>query len=284
MGTWNAGLFSNDITSDVKDTYTHFLEQQYSDEDAYNRTVEEYSELLGSDEEALFWYALADTQWNVGRLMNSVKENALKFIEEKGSAEHYNNSPKALEKWEMTLQKLKNKLESPVPMPKKYRKPIEFVHNPWNIGDIYAYQFHTDIATENGMYGHYILFQKVGDSKWYDGFEHSVVQVFDKVFETLPTSDEINDIRVLPLTFPKKVDSYNVNSDDYIPSFAHYLIARMIRYKKNHYPEKHLTYVGNLPVSVDCSLAGDFSENYWDKNGLDDWLINYYNAWQGVEY
>lgn len=33
MGTWNARLFSNDTTYDVKDTYMEFLKQQLSDEE-----------------------------------------------------------------------------------------------------------------------------------------------------------------------------------------------------------------------------------------------------------
>ena len=54
MGTWNAGLFSNDITCDVKDTYMKFLEQQWGNQKAYQKTREEYEELIGTDEEALF--------------------------------------------------------------------------------------------------------------------------------------------------------------------------------------------------------------------------------------
>lgn len=31
-----------------------------------------------------------------------------------------------------------------------------------NVGDLYAYQFNTDIAKERGIWGKYIVFQKVG--------------------------------------------------------------------------------------------------------------------------
>lgn len=35
---------------------------------------------MGTEEEALFWYALADTQWNIGRLMTSAdKKHVLTF-------------------------------------------------------------------------------------------------------------------------------------------------------------------------------------------------------------
>ena len=92
MGTWNAGLFSNDTTCDVKDTYMDLLKKQFSNQEAYQKTYDEYEELIGTDEEPLFWYALADTQWNVGRLMPEVKAIALKYIEKKGGIDLWEDS------------------------------------------------------------------------------------------------------------------------------------------------------------------------------------------------
>lgn len=95
MGTWNIGLFSNDSMSDVRDTYIELLKQQVSNETAFERTYEEYQELIGTENESLFWYALADTQWHVGRLMPVVKEKALYYIENEDGG-----------KWKNKLEKL----------------------------------------------------------------------------------------------------------------------------------------------------------------------------------
>lgn len=179
MGTWNAGLFSNDTTCDVKDTYIECLKQQLSNEEAYRKTYEEYEELIGTDEEPLFWYALADTQWNAGRLMPEVKDKALECIQNKGGLDFWEERPKGALKWQKTMQKLKEKIESPMPPEKKFPKPIVFKTNPWNIGDVYAYQFHSKQATELGLSGKYILIQKLADIEYFENTIYSVVQVFD---------------------------------------------------------------------------------------------------------
>ena len=82
MGTWSTQLYGNDTTSDVRDMYIECLRRTENDEDAYKMICDECYELIGTDEEALFWFALADTQWKYGRLMPSVKNNAINFISE----------------------------------------------------------------------------------------------------------------------------------------------------------------------------------------------------------
>lgn len=265
MGTWNARLFSNDTTLDVKDTYINFLKQQFSNEEAYQKTYEEYKELMGTDEEALFWYALADTQWNVGRLTAKVRDKALEFIYEKGGMSFWMEIPNGASKWESTLQKLKCKIESPMPAQKKFAKPIKFTTNPWNIGDIYAYQLHYDKAVKNGFSGKYILFQKIGDVEYFKDLTYSLIQPIDKIFDFMPTLDMINNIHGLTIT-----------NDNY--AYEYYL---MLYEKKSHYPKKYLTFIGNKKLSNPNKKYNpmDLHRNcvYWDQmDCIEDWLIDYY--------
>lgn len=146
MGTWGIKLFSNDTTCDVRDTYIELLKKQYSDEDAEQKTYEEYEELMGTDEEPLFWLALAHTQWKNGRLSSMVKDKALALIDANGGAELFEENKRTYERWLKYLVELKEMLLFPMPSRKVYRKPVEFERNPWNIGDVYAYQFHTKVA------------------------------------------------------------------------------------------------------------------------------------------
>ena len=81
------------------------------------------------------------------------------------------------------MEKLKTRLESPMPPEKKIRKPEEFIRNPWNIGDIYAYQFHSEKSEQMGLLGKYIPFQKLGDVEWCDGWILSRIQIYDRVFD-----------------------------------------------------------------------------------------------------
>lgn len=278
MGTWNFRLYGNDTTADVKETYIGFLKQQLNNTDAYLKTLEEYDELMGTDEESLFWYALADTQWNVGRLTEDVRDKAIAFI--KAGSDDMLENPR----WEVTFQKLKDKLESPMPAEKRFAKPIEFVRNPWNIGDIYAYQFHTEEAVEHDLYGKYILFQKIGNIEYYENMTFSAIQVFDRVFEEIPDLDMVKDIRILPLTHAPGKNGAPNSISDYIPSFEWNMKATMIYEKKLHYPKKHFTFVGNVNVQEITCESNELCDYFFSKNGMEDWLIKFYLSWQNVEY
>lgn len=283
MGTWGIGLYYNDTTLDVRDTYMQFLKQQLSDEEAYRKTCEEYEELIGTDEEPLFWYALADTQWNVGRLLPQVKDTALSLIQENGGVFIF-ESNSAILRWKNKLQKLKEKLETPMPPKKKFAKPVEFIRNPWNLGDVYAYEFHTQKAAENGLIGKYILIQKVGDVEHFEDMVFSVIQVFDRVFDFIPDLDKLEQIRTLPLIYPPATHGTPDDIAKYIPSFEWYMKAIMIYDKKCHYPKKHLTFIGNLSVPQIEYAGNDFVNLDWAKDGMENWLIKWYLAWQNVTY
>lgn len=284
MGTWNVGLFDCDTTCDVKETYMQFLEQQLNNEEAYQKTCAEYKELMGTEEEALFWYALADTQWNIGRLMPNVKENSIKYIIKGGGSYLWAENEKELHKWEETLQKLRKKLETSMPPEKKIKKNIDFIRNPWEVGDVYAYQFHTQMAKKYGVYNQYILFQKIGNVEYYDKVVFSAVQVFDYIFEYLPILDDIQGLRILPLADPPGVNGAPNNIEDYIPSFEWYMKATMIYDKKVHYPKKHFTRIGKCNIQQKEIAANELTDLYWDKDGMEEWLLNYYFNWQKTEY
>ena len=61
-----------------------FLEKQASNQEAYEKTLEKCKEYIGDQDEPLFWFALAETQWRVGRLMPEVKAKAQDWIEKDG--------------------------------------------------------------------------------------------------------------------------------------------------------------------------------------------------------
>ncbi len=280
MGTWNRKLFSNDTTCDIRDTYIEFLKIQLTNEEAYKKTYLEFSELFGTDEEPLFWYAMADTQWQLGRLMPEVKEKALSWISQKGGLELWEDSENRRNNWVKTLYELEEKLCSTMPEEVKINIEEPFVRNPWNIGDIYAYQFHTDLAEKAGLYGKYILFQKIGDCEYYKNEVYSVVQLYDKVFDTLSAVDEIENCRVLPLIHYK----FGFKKEDCIPSFQFYLQNIMLYEKKCRYPKKHFTFVGNKTIPAKEYLGNQSDTFYLERNGMEEWIIDFYLSWQGIDY
>jgi hypothetical protein len=83
MGFWGNGLYSNDTSSEVKEQFVEYLREGMDTETITSILIEENEELLDDPFDGrMFWLALADTQWNWGRLLPNVKEKALKIISE----------------------------------------------------------------------------------------------------------------------------------------------------------------------------------------------------------
>ena len=82
MGTWGTGIFSNDTACDVRDMYRDFLACGYDDVKAENAVIEYWvPQVSGTEEEAVFWIALAVIEHKYGRLSDETKKMALNFIE-----------------------------------------------------------------------------------------------------------------------------------------------------------------------------------------------------------
>jgi len=283
MGTWGAGLYANDCASDVRDTYMGFLRDQLSNDEAYERTLKEYAEYIGDQDEPLLWYALADTQWKTGRLMPEVKAEALKWISRRGGLALWIESRRGGVGWRKTLNDLKSRLESEMPPEKKIRRPAEFARNPWDTGDVYAYRFGTPISEERGLFGKYMLWQKIGNTGYCD-WMCSAVQIYDRVFDDPPGLGDLEGLRVLPLVHPRVVNGSSAGWDEYIPSLDWYLKTYLILQKKSHYPAGRLTLVGKQSLPETYYPGNQLTCLDWEKDGMEDWLSAYYLAWQGIEY
>ena len=81
MGAWGTALYSNDTACDIRGDYKDALRRGRTNEEITAAMIEENKDCFGTEDEALFWFALADTQWNYGRLLPEIKEKALYFID-----------------------------------------------------------------------------------------------------------------------------------------------------------------------------------------------------------
>jgi len=204
MGAWGSSLYSNDTACDVREVYMELLREQLTNEEAYQETLERFRDYIGDpDEEPLFWFALAETQWKVGRLTSDVKLKALSWIEKGGGITLWKENGNGGAGWQKTLDKLREKLETEQPKEKKVRKPTIINQNPWNMGDVYAYQFNTEESRTHKAYGKYMILQKMGEDP-YSSEEDLVmrVHVFDKLFDEVPMLSDLEGVRLLPLGFP----------------------------------------------------------------------------------
>lgn len=237
MGTWGTGLYANDTTKDVRDDYIELLKDQKS-------TAEALAAMLQKDygsfpeDQALFWYALADTQWEYGRLDPTVQEKALAFCAVERDFDRWQGAaPGKAEAWDKTIAALAEKLRSPQPPEKKVR-PWRSYRCPWRIGDVFAYRLHAGPSVEHGCAGKYIAFWKVSEAVWYPRHVNPIVYIPMKIWDELPTLEQVTAEKPLPsLDYPSALEIRKHIGY----SFAFLLITTM----KRQVPEKMLTLIGN---------------------------------------
>ena len=241
MGTWGSGLYANDTTCDIRDTYMGFLKEQLSNGDAYEKTLAKCNEYLHDPDDApLFWFALADTQWKAGRLLPEVKANALEWIDKGGGMPLWEESANGGVGWKKTLDKLRAKLETEQPKEKRVRKPEKINQNLWNNGDVYAYLFHKEFDGRFGAPGKYMVLHKIGVEEAYYGDSgtteiYIVVRAFGKLFDNLPTLEDLRGVE--PLCFGSPGNNQEPQMQ-----------MGLTLHKKKDYPADYLTYLGNIPV------------------------------------
>lgn len=210
MGAWGSSLYGNDTACDVKEDYIDQLRRGKSNEEVTSELIRQNEEntIEGEIEEtALFWFALADTQWNYGRLLPEVKEKALFFLEqeEEVSVRWKEAGEKQYRSWIETLRGLKEKLLSPMPDEKKVSK-YRLYKCPWKFGDVFAYQLASEYSKKMGMFGKYIIFRKVSEDSFWPGHIVPVVQVYKWIGEEIPAEEEFSKFPLLiqncvPITF-----------------------------------------------------------------------------------
>lgn len=232
MGAWGTGLYSDDYTADILNDYLDCLKKGKTNEDALTEVFRKDGPEPGSEEEPVFWCALADMLWNYGRLIPEVKDKALYFLESAYKDDRW-ESPKTLEKRMQVLSELRDKLLSEQPPEKKVRQYVYF-RCPWKLGDVFAYKMHKKVSEEHGMRGKYILFRKITESwSWPDNIV-PVIQIYKWIGEEIPTLDEIKNLPVIRVSDAP----YRNEKEQYLFQLS---ISSMRALKMQHYQ-----YLGNI--------------------------------------
>ncbi len=201
MGTWGTSLYDNDTTRDVKEDFTELLRAGNTKEAATKKLLQQYASLLRHEEEtALFWYALADTQWDRGMLLPEVLQNARYYLEHKDiELQRWADSDETdIKHWLQSLENLEKKLNQPQPPEKKARKRRLF-RCPWVMGDMFAYRLSSEYSKETGFYGKYFVFRKISERYWYPGHIVPVVKLYAWCGDKPPELSELAGLPLLPL-------------------------------------------------------------------------------------
>jgi hypothetical protein len=144
MGTWGTAIFSDDLASDIKSEFRNKIGFGKTPIEATEELLKDYSdEIEDSDESSVFWLSLALTQWNIGRLLENVKEKALEVIKNGQDLEKWKYDEKSFKKRKLVLEKLKKQLLTEQPKQKKIAKPF-IRETTLEKGDIISYQVKND--------------------------------------------------------------------------------------------------------------------------------------------
>lgn len=124
MGAWGIQLPENDLYADINAFYTALLRYGMNDQEALQHTLNEFSAYKNDPEDGdLLWLSLADILWNLGRLDESIKTNALRVISNPFElAKWYEISEERGNERKKILFELKQRLTSDQPAKKKIGK------------------------------------------------------------------------------------------------------------------------------------------------------------------
>ena len=147
MGTWGTSIFSDDTAADIRDAFSNFIAEGLIPAVATDRLIAESADILADEEEAnVFWLALAATQWKLGRLLDTVRDRAITAIDSGNDLRRWRDNPKSeINQRKKHLAKLREKLLSPQPKPKKL-KPLLKSSTDFKPGDVAVFRLNEVIA------------------------------------------------------------------------------------------------------------------------------------------
>lgn len=142
MGVWGTAIFSDDVAADTRDAFTDFVAEGLTPAEATERLVAESADMLADKDDAVvFWLALAATQWKLGRLIDSVRDRALKILGSGGDLHRWQeSSPSQIKQRKKHLAKLREQLLSLQPKQKKL-KPFPKSSTDFKPGDVVVFRF-----------------------------------------------------------------------------------------------------------------------------------------------
>lgn len=240
LGYWGPKLYQNDIAEDVRDYYKDQLHRGKTEAEIMQALIAKNEDALSDqDDGPVFWFALADTQWNLGRLEDQVKKQALDYINKGDDLKHWQAEDLngAIIRSKVLLE-LKQKLLSPQPSKKKISQ-YKLYRCEWKIGDVYAYQLTGNYAKEVGLLNRYLYFIKVGEEVWHPGHVVPVVYFYWIIDEKLRNIAQLRNVKYIPQFFTP--EAYKKN-----PKMNTQYLLTLLSTSSRVIPRNNLVFIGNI--------------------------------------
>lgn len=240
MGAWGPRLYQDDIAEEVRDYYKDQLHRGKTGKEITQELIAQNEYAISDPDDApVFWFALADTQWNLGRLEDLVRDQALHHIRDGYDVKRWAaEDPQGAKTRAETLEKLQQKLLSPQPAEKKIAQ-YKLYRCEWKIGDVYAYRLNGDYAKENGMFGKFLYFIKVDEEVWHPGHIVPVVYFYWITGDKLLSLNELKTINYIPQFFVPEVYKRD-------PKRQRLYLLKLLSTSLRVIPNDRLTFIGNL--------------------------------------
>jgi hypothetical protein len=202
-------LYANDLAVEVKNYYIEQIQLGYDNDEATRLTLEQYSECFNSEDEDMtdYWLVLADTQWKLGRLDESIKKKAIDIIQNDEDLIHYAYEGELYDEREKVLRDLLERLNSSQPEPKKIKK-LEYYTCPWKVNDAYALQMRGKDAMNAGIENRWLIIIKIDEKFVKPGHIMPIVRFKLTKSEILP--EILSDINELPYFMLYNVKGLNI--------------------------------------------------------------------------
>ncbi|MEN6449271.1 MAG: hypothetical protein ABFC96_02165 [Thermoguttaceae bacterium] len=200
MGASGVRLFDDDLAADVRDLFCEELKQGKTGPAASNALIGHFQEVLGAEEETVFWLALAYVQWEHGLLQRRILMKALAILDQGSDLDRWADDPRLQKKRANVLERVRQELQSPQTKPKIVRPRKRFPSKcEWQAGDIFSYKLDS---------GNFLL-MRIVDVMDNAGEDRPLCELLD-FFGTEVPEPEV--IRGLPISRNKRYPSESIFS------------------------------------------------------------------------
>ena len=263
----------SELANDVRSEYIDLLHRGREGVEATEKLIDDFAAVLHDEDDApVFWFSLADLQWDLGRLEETVKYNAILHIDR--LLEDYVIQTNTIKNSGQLINELvdfKKKLLSPLPQKKQIRQ-YRLYHTEWKIGDVFAYCLDGMGVGYPDFHGMYMYFVVKGTELWYPEHTIPVVYVFQGVSKELLKLEEIQANKYRPQFYTPI--AYK-NNPEMKRKYSLALLCTSVRV----IPKKKLRYIGNIDAIKILDYEDPTAYHVaWNK--LDKYLIENYIAWE----